>query len=127
VLAFEVTAMVHGESEADKARDAASVLFTAGITNLDPDTLASALADAPTTPVSRNVLEQGLPLVDALVQTALATSKGAARRLLADGAVYVNGTRVGEEKSLGFEDVVHGRWVVLRRGKANQHVLVLAD
>lgn len=127
VLAFEVTAMVHGESEADKARDAAAVLFTAGITNLDQDTLASALADAPTTPLSRNVLEQGLPLVDALVQTRLASSKGAARRLLADGAVYVNGARVGEEKSLGFEDVIHGRWIVLRRGKANQHVLVLGD
>jgi tyrosyl-tRNA synthetase len=127
VLAFEVTAMVHGEGEAKKAQDASAVLFTEGITGLDPETLEAALADAPTTPLSRNVLEHGLPVVDALVQTGLATSKRDARQLLSQGSVYVNGKRAGEEQSLSFDDVVQGRWIVLRRGKARQHVLVLED
>ena len=124
-LAFEVTAMVHGEEEARKAQEASAVLFTEGIARLDPNTLAAALSDAPTTPVSRAVLEPGLPVVDALVQSGLASSKRDARRLLADGAVYVNGVRVGEESSVGLEDALHGRWIVLRRGKANQHVLLV--
>jgi tyrosyl-tRNA synthetase len=126
-LASEVTSMVHGDAEAKKAQEASAVLFTEGITTLDPATLGAALADAPTTSLSTNVLEHGLPLVDALVQTGLAESKGRARRLLTDGAVYVNGTRAAEEQSLGFDDVIHRRWIVLRRGKAHQHVLALED
>jgi tyrosyl-tRNA synthetase len=126
-LAFELTAMVHGEAEAHRAEEAAAVLFTEGITRLDPETLKAALADAPTTPIGRNTLEHGLPIVEVLVRTGLAESKGRARRVLEDGGVYVNGTRVAEEYSLGSEDVIHGRWIVIRRGKARQHVLVLED
>ncbi|HUE59917.1 MAG TPA: tyrosine--tRNA ligase [Acidimicrobiales bacterium] len=124
-LAFEVTAMVHGEEEARKAQEASAVLFTEGISRLDPDTLAAALSDAPTTPVARAGLESGLPLVDALLQSGLASSKRDARRLLADGAVYVNGVRAGEEGALGLDDVLHDRWIVMRKGKANQHVFVV--
>ena len=124
-LALEVTAMVHGEEEARKAHEASAVLFTEGIARLDPDNLAAALSDAPTTPVTRAVLESGLPLVDALLQSGLASSKRDARQLLERGGVYVNGVRVGDESALGPDDVLHDRWIVLRKGKANQHVLVV--
>jgi tyrosyl-tRNA synthetase len=124
-LAREVTAMVHGDAEARRAEGASAVLFTEDISSLDPDTLAAALADAPTTFTTRAMLEPGLAMADALVQTGLATSKRDARQLLAQGSVYVNGVRAGEERSLAFDDALHGRWIVLRRGKANQRVLAV--
>ena len=56
----------------------------------------------------------------------LAASRGTARQLLAQGAIYINGARVAEDRPLGAEDVLHGRWVVLRRGRGNQGVLAWA-
>ena len=125
-LAREVTVMVHGESETRRAEDASAVLFTEGISTLDPDTLEAALADAPTTQVGEAELRRELTIVDALVQTGLATSKRDARQLLQQGSVYINGVRAEEERSLGFDDALHGRWIVLRRGKANQRVITVA-
>ena len=57
----------------------------------------------------------------------LAKSNGDARRLLADGAVYLNGHRLAEERPLGVGDALHGRWIVLRRGLGDQHVLVVTS
>jgi tyrosyl-tRNA synthetase len=125
VLAGELTAMVHGPEEADRVETAAAVLFTEGITNLDGPTLASALGDAPSTPVAGAVLSEGMPMVDALRLTRLATSNKNARQLLQQNSVSVNGHRVGEDYQLTAGDALHGRWIVLRRGKANQHVLVV--
>ncbi len=126
-LATEVTAAVHGLDEARRAEEAAAVLFTAEIARLDPGTLAGALADAPITSVGRAALEGGVDVLSALLQAQLAKSKGEARRLLSEGAVYVNGTRVDADRTLTGSDALHGRWIVLRRGKTNQHVLEVQD
>jgi len=127
-LAFEVTTMVHGADEARRAADAAAVLFTPEIAGLDPVTLEKALADAPSTIVPRRVIEDGdLTLVDALVESGLAASRGNARQLLSQGSVYVNGTKVADDRPLDTGDFLHGRWLVLRRGKTTQHVLALVD
>ena len=68
-LAWELTAMVHGEDEARRAEQAAAVLFTPGIATLDAAILETALADAPTVEVARAALEQGrLTVLDALLQ-----------------------------------------------------------
>ena len=123
-LAREMTAMVHGEAEAERAATAAAVLFTGDIAQLDEPTLAGALGDAPTTVVAASTLDAGLPIVDALVQSELASSKRDARQLLGQNSIHVNGHKVGEDRVLGPDDALHGRWIVLRRGRANQHVLV---
>jgi tyrosyl-tRNA synthetase len=125
VLAGELTAMVHGPEEAARAETAAAVLFTDKIADLDRPTLASALGDAPSTPVAGAVLSEGMPIVDALRLSGLATSNKNARQLLQQNRVSVNGHRVGEDHRLTAGDALHGRWIVLRRGKANQHVLVV--
>ncbi len=124
VLAREVTAAVHGPQQAEAAERASRVLFTPEVVTLDDATLAAALADAPTTVVSDADLHAGL--VDALVRTGLAPSRGRARQELAQGGVYVNGQREEEDRPLGPGDALHGRFVLLRRGKATQHVLVRA-
>ncbi|MGH9114959.1 MAG: tyrosine--tRNA ligase [Acidimicrobiales bacterium] len=124
-LAAEMTSMVHGSDEAARAERAAAVLFTEGVAGLDAATLGGALADAPTTRVTPGDLEEGLPLVEVLVRTGLAGSRANARQLLAQGSIHVNGRRAAPDASIGPDEALHGRWVVVRRGKATQHVLVV--
>ncbi|MDP9075448.1 MAG: tyrosine--tRNA ligase [Actinomycetota bacterium] len=119
-LAREVTAFVHGADEAAKAERAAAVLFTEEVASLDGGTLSAALADVPTAPAN---LEAGLALTDALGATGLASSKADARRQIQGGGVYVNNRRQGSDRPLGPEDVIAGRFVILRRGKSRQAVL----
>jgi tyrosyl-tRNA synthetase len=124
-LAFDVTALVHGEREAGRAQQAAAVLFTPEIAGLDPEIMESALAEAPTTMVAASALHGVLTVVEALLLSNLATSRRDARQLLSQNSVYINGVRVAEDRPLTPEDTLHGRWVVLRRGRANQSVLVV--
>jgi tyrosyl-tRNA synthetase len=124
-LAFDLTAMVHGLDEARRAEQAAAVLFTPEIATLDPETLEKALADAPTVQLTRPALEAGLTVLEALLQAGLADSRNNARHLLAQGSVYVNGTRVLEDRALTASDALHGRWIVLRRGRSKQCVLLV--
>ncbi len=127
VLARELTTMVHGDHEAARAEAAAAALFSADIASLDADALADALADAPTTEVTRGALDAGLPILDAFVTAGLVGSRSAARRALDGGSLYVNNLREPLERDLGSADALHGRFVVLRFGKRNQHVLAVAD
>jgi tyrosyl-tRNA synthetase len=124
-LAREVTSLVHGADESARAERAAAVLFTEDIAGLDADTLAAALADAPTSVVTAGALAAGLPLVDALVSSGLAGSRTRARGNIAEGAVSVNNRREPAERDLRVDDALHGRFVVLRRGRRNQHVLLV--
>jgi tyrosyl-tRNA synthetase len=126
-LAFEVTSLVHGADEARRAERAAAVLFTAEIAGLEAETLEQALRDAPTTAVPRRELKGELTAVEALVRCGLATSRRDARQLLSQGSVHINGNRVTEDRPIDDGDLLHGRWVVLRRGRARQAVLVAAD
>jgi tyrosyl-tRNA synthetase len=125
VLAREVTALVHGVEEAAKAEQAAAVLFTPDIVHLDAATLQAVLADAPHSSIDGKELDGGLSLVDALVRTGLASSRSEARRQLAGGGVYVNNHKEPDDRPLRPDDALHGRFVVLRRGKTQQHVLVV--
>ena len=125
VLAAEVTALVHGREEAGRAERAAAVLFTDGVAGLDLPTLESALADAPTTKVDRADLEKGWTLST----PSTAPDWPRPRRgpeAARPGAVYLNGQRVVEGHQIGWGDALHGRWILLRRGKQQQHVLLVA-
>jgi tyrosyl-tRNA synthetase len=120
-LANDVTTLVHGAEEAGRAA-ATVALFTPDVASLDPDRLAAALVDVPGGPLP----PEGLTLVEALVTTGLAASGGAARRLVQQGGVSVNGLKVDPaepERLLTSADALHGRFVLLRRGKRHQVVL----
>ncbi|MBW4042437.1 MAG: tyrosine--tRNA ligase [Acidobacteria bacterium] len=113
-LAWEVTALVHGDDAADAARAASTALFGSGdLATIDESTLAAALAELPSAP--------GAPAdrIDALVTaTGLARSNGEARRAIAQGGIYVNNRRIEDEDAvLAEEELLHGRFAVLRRGK----------
>ncbi len=121
VLAWEVTALVHGKAEADRAQHAASALFSEEIAGLDEATLLDVFADAPSCELPR----RPLPLVEALVVSGLASSKSDARRQVQGGGVYVNNRRIVDPDASvdPAADALHGGYVVLRRGKAHHHLL----
>jgi tyrosyl-tRNA synthetase len=117
-LARELTTLVHGEAATIAVEHASQALFGRGeLSRLDEPTLAAALREA-----SVADLAPGAPneIVDLLVATGLSASKGAARRTIAEGGVSVNNVRIdSDEWTPGPEDYLHGRWLVLRRGKRN--------
>lgn len=124
-LARELTTMVHGADETRRAEAAAAALFTSDIAALDAASLEAALADAPSTQVPAGTIDAGLPIVDAFVTAGLVGGRGAARRALASGSLYVNNLRETAERDLTVADALHGRFVVLRFGKRSQHVLAV--
>ena len=126
-LASSLTALVHGTEEAARAAVAAKALFTMSLADLDGEALEAALADAPSTVVARADVEGALSVIDAAVLTGIVSSRGDARRQLSQGAIYLNGVRVAEDRRLQAGDALHGRWVVLRRGRSTQHVIEVRD
>jgi tyrosyl-tRNA synthetase len=117
-LARELTTLVHGEQATEAVEHASRALFGRGeLARLDEATLRAALRET-----SIAELKSGTPdgIVDLLVATGLAQSKGAARRTIAEGGVSVNNTKIDDEDwAPQPTDFLHGRWLVLRRGKRN--------
>ncbi|MGH3769528.1 MAG: tyrosine--tRNA ligase [Pseudonocardiaceae bacterium] len=118
VLAEEVTTLVHGPEEACRAMVASEALFGRGeLRDLDEHTLDSAMAEAPTGKV---LLADRPTIVDLLVVSGLADSKGAARRTVREGGASVNNAKIGDEGWTPVEsDLLPGGWLVLRRGRRN--------
>jgi tyrosyl-tRNA synthetase len=122
-LADELTTLVHGEAETRAAEAAAAALFGRGdLAELPESTLAAALSEAGLATIEPSEVVDGfLPAVsDLMVRSGLASSKGAARRNVAEGGVSINNLRVSEDgadEPIALSSLLHGRWLVLRRGK----------
>lgn len=116
VLAREVTALVHGDVEAARVAAASEALFGHGdLREVDERTLAAAMAQAPTAQVR---LTDRPTIVDLLVATGLASSKGAARRTVREGGASVNNIKITDEGWTPTpSDLLPGGWLVLRRGR----------
>ena len=113
-LAFELTSLVHGPEQAQAAVDASRALFGQGeLSALPVSTLEAALLETSWAPGS----ESG-SFVDHLVATGLAPSRGAARRTVGEGGAYLNNIKITDAEALPAPgDWLHGRWLVLRRGR----------
>ena len=116
-LAEELTTLVHGEVECANAQAAAKALFGQGeISALDPKTLASALSQLPRTTINKG---EAFPTwVDLLAATGVVDSKSAARRIVKEGGAYLNNVKIsGEDFAPSESDLIHGRFLLLRKGK----------
>jgi len=124
-LARQVCTLVHGSAETERAEQAAAALFSEDVSRLDERSILDVFADAPSATVPRSRLDGGgVPLVDLLVETELAPSRGRARTTIEQGGAYLNNRRVGDvEANIGVDDLVAGRYVVLRSGKRNYHLV----
>ena len=117
-LARELTTLVHGADATEAVEHASAALFGRGeLDRLDESTLAAALRETSVAELPPGGTDT---IVDLLVATGLSASKGAARRTIAEGGVSVNNVRIDSEEWVAeSSDFLHGRWLVLRRGKRN--------
>ena len=116
-LAREMTAMIHGQVMAKSVEEAAKALFgQAEIGDLDLKTLDSALSQLPKT-----TIKKGDPYptwVDLLAATGVVESKSAARRIVKEGGGYLNNKKVeSEDFTPSKADLLHGKYLLLRKGK----------
>ncbi|WP_408918890.1 tyrosine--tRNA ligase [Corynebacterium kefirresidentii] len=114
VLAREMTTLVHGAQATEAVELASQALFgKAELQDLDEATLSSALQETEVAEVSSDAT-----ILDLLVGAGLEKSKGAARRTVGEGGAYVNNQRIEDiEWSPSSQDLLHGSWLVLRKGK----------
>jgi tyrosyl-tRNA synthetase len=115
-LAEELTTLVHGADECARAIAASAALFGRGeLADLDEATLAAALSETGVVAITADPLPA---VLDVLIATELVDSRSAARRAVVEGGVYINNTKVTDpDAALQTADLLHGRWVVIRRGK----------
>ena len=121
-----IVTLVHGEDAAARAERAGEALFNESIAELDEATLLQVVADAPSSNVVGSELIDGIDIVELLVRTELATSLGEARRFIEQGGVYVNNVRVESGAKVDATQLLHGRYVILRRGRRQLHLVVAA-
>ena len=123
-LAEELTRLVHDEDGFQSALRASKIMFGGTVTGVDENTLKEIFADVPsfTFPLAR--IEEGLSIIDLLAESGATKGKGAARRLVDGGGIYLNNVRVeSNDRAIGREDFVAGCSVVVRQGKKNYRLI----
>jgi tyrosyl-tRNA synthetase len=118
ILAYEVTRIVHGEAAATEAQQAARALFGGD---------GGSLEAVPTTAVPTERLQDGIDVVDLLVLGSLASSRGAARRLIEQGGAYLGDRRVDAPDSRVTRDQLGQDGLLVRAGKKRFHRFVVAQ
>ncbi|MCH1571920.1 MAG: tyrosine--tRNA ligase [Longimicrobiales bacterium] len=126
-LAEDVTRRLHGEAGLAAAERATKALFSGAIEGLSADEIADVFADMPSSELPLDELGgAGKPVIDLLVESGLASSRGDARRSIDGGGVYVNNVRVESvDVAVTTEHMIEGRFLLLRKGKKSYHLLAL--
>jgi len=124
-LAEEVTLVVHGEYNLRKAIQASQVLFGGEIADLSASEVLDIFADVPSSDIPRaSFAGDGMPLVDLVIACGFAPSKGAARRLIEAGGIYVNNRRVADvQAAIDLSALIEGQYLVLRKGAREYHLV----
>lgn len=122
-LAQEVTRFVHGEEGLLLALKTTEALKPGGTKDLDAQTLEAVAEDAPSASFGREKV-LGQPIVDIMVAVGLQTSKGQGRKMIKGGGVYLNNKKVAEQMAtVGEEDLIDGRLLLLAAGKKNKFLI----
>lgn len=124
-LAREVTALVHGDFQLQRALQATQVLFGGEIDGLDASDVLDIFADVPSHDLPKASFEgEGLSLIEAVVACGYASSRGAARRLIESGGIYVNNRRIAQvQATLNTSAFIEGEYLVLRKGARDYHLV----
>jgi tyrosyl-tRNA synthetase len=126
-LAADVTRRVHGETGLTRAQQATQVLFGGALEGLSGDEIADIFSDVPSSEIAKEKLGgEGIAILDLLVESGVASSKGDGRRSIQGGGVYLNNVRVDDvECRVTLGDAMDGRFLVVRKGKKNYHLAKL--
>ncbi len=126
VLAAESTAIVHGAPAVQSVEAVSRILFQASDEVPSAQTVAMLAREMPVTEIERMEFEAGIGLVELLVRTRLAESKGAARKLIEGGGVYLNNERQSQmQKFVSPQDLRWPNAIPLRAGKKNYHLILI--
>ncbi|HGJ66483.1 TPA: tyrosine--tRNA ligase [bacterium] len=124
VLAYEVTSFIHGVEKANIAVKTSEILFGKEISDVSDEMLEEIFKDVPSTEISKDALETGLLLIDAMVQCGISKGRSAAKRLIDGGGVYINNMKViDSEYKITKESLASSHISVLRTGKRNYHLM----
>jgi tyrosyl-tRNA synthetase len=124
VLASECTAVVHGADTVKAVEAASRILFSASNEVPTAETIALLAREVPVTEIPLFELTAGIGLVDLMLRTKLAESKGAARKLIEGGGVYLNNERQTQaQKTVNAEDLKWPGAILMRTGKKNYHLV----
>jgi len=128
-LAEEVTCMVHGPEEYEKAMEASQILFgnapTASLAKLDKETFLSVFEGVPTFPVERTLLDSGVPVVELLAtHTSAFPSKGDLRRTIKGNGLSLNKAKLSDQDYLvTAADLIGGSYLLVQKGKKNYTII----
>ncbi len=123
-LAEDVTTLVHGADQCARVEAASRALFGQGdLAALDERTLAAAVEELPTAKVAALA-----PLYELFADTGIVPSRSAARRAIQEGGAYLNNAKIEDVDAVpAQEDLLHGRWLLLRRGRRTLAAVELAS
>jgi tyrosyl-tRNA synthetase len=129
VLARDMTALAHDATALARAEQAAQALFGGDISGLSGAEIADIFAEVPASETPRQPLADGeVTVLDLLVSSGVAKSKGEARRAVSEGGIYLNNQRVADPTQVvGAADILDGRFMLLRRGKKTYHLIKVTD
>jgi len=129
VLARDMTALAHDATALARAEQAAQALFGGDISGLSGAEIADIFAEVPASETPRQPLAAGeITVLDLLVSSGMAKSKGEARRAVSEGGIYLNNQRVADPaQAVGAPDILDGRFLLLRRGKKTYHLIKVTD
>ncbi|MBT3822229.1 MAG: tyrosine--tRNA ligase, partial [Nitrospinaceae bacterium] len=120
-LAREITTMVHGAEATESNIRASEILFGGSLEGIEERDLLAVAGEMPRTTQSSSL---PISVIDVLAESGLCKSKSMARKDLKGGGIYVNNNRRGEESAeISPGDLLFGRYVLLRKGKKNYHLL----
>jgi len=122
-LAAEMTRMTHGDTELARAIATSEAIFSGDVKSLDAAQVAEIADDLPSSGVAAAALSAGVGIVDLLTGTTCAASKREAREFVQNGAVSVNGEKVGADFIVRSEHLLPGGVILLRRGKKAYHAV----
>jgi tyrosyl-tRNA synthetase len=130
-LAKDLTCRVHSEADYQAAIDASAILFGAGTTetlkSLPEDLFLSVFEGVPQSEVPKAKLEEGIQLLEFLSdQTGIFPSRGEARRTVKENALSINKMKAGEEKMVGIDDLLNGKYILVQKGKKNYFLVIVA-
>ncbi len=112
ILAFELTRLVHGDEEAQKAQEASRALFAGGVSSEHMPTTALTAED---------LTDGGIGVLTLMVKCGLAASNGEARRLITQGGVTLNGEKLTDPKQVLTADAIRAGETILKKGKKIFH------
>lgn len=124
-LARAVTDMIHGETATQEAIRASDILFGGSLDGIGEGTFNEIVGEVPTKTIEQQKLSgDGVPLLELLMHAGLAPSKGAARKDVQGGGIYINNVRESDPQRLvGPDALLFGKHVLLRKGKKNYTVV----